>query len=550
MDEHPTVVLDIKSGQQLNVFNEIQESSSLIFDKKKKLFFSMHKSHHRSRSVGNVTVYGVGNGPSTSNYDYSNNYGTVCSGSAAKEKASRFTLGRSPSHRTHSSLNAIAATKRFLKMLYDTATISNRARNKNVPTTDVSAALGLTGTIYQTPKPFFEIRYSSDMDDSDPIDHDYNNVRLALRNEDCESTPSTMKSTDTDDSMNSSSITKSGCSLESRRTSFSDFRTWAEVFEHLKKEIVAIRESDAKILADLRNVETQIQSVKKRSLSTPRSEYYPPVDINSQKLGNLVEISGYSCCIAVDPSSTTAGDLNICQTQFTVQLREQLKSRGLPVGGAKAALIDRLTESYLNEEKILNADGNMTKEDEALDASVNEDDVLGTSPAKKLKADADVSDVKEALVENLTESPAQELPEKKPEEPVSEKQKRAGLPESEEEKKKLRAERFGLTGSGDSIEEKKRKRAERFGLNVDDKSKKEGLAIEDDEKMRLIKRAERFGLELKDKNQSKYGDLTGVDVASAEVLERRVKRFGICNEKVELEIKKQKRAERFGLNKT
>lgn len=65
-------------------------------------------------------------------------------------------------------------------------------------------------------------------------------VSLALHNDDCESTPSTMKSTDTDDSMNASLITKSGCSTESRRTSFSDFQSWTEVFEHLKREIVRV----------------------------------------------------------------------------------------------------------------------------------------------------------------------------------------------------------------------------------------------------------------------------------------------------------------------
>lgn len=53
-------------------------------------------------------------------------------------------------------------------------------------------------------------------------------------------------------------------------------------------------------------------------------------------------------------------DLKLCFQ--TTQLREQLKSRGLPVGGAKAVLVERLTESYVNEEKILNADVSMPKE--------------------------------------------------------------------------------------------------------------------------------------------------------------------------------------------
>lgn len=53
-------------------------------------------------------------------------------------------------------------------------------------------------------------------------------------------------------------------------------------------------------MADLRRVETQIQNVKERSVISPGSsaatavsagpgEYFVPVDISSQKIGDLVE---------------------------------------------------------------------------------------------------------------------------------------------------------------------------------------------------------------------------------------------------------------------
>lgn len=243
------------------------------------------------------------------------------------------------------------------------------------------------------------------------------------------------------------------------------------------------------------------------------------------------------------------------------QLREQLKSRGLPVSGAKATLIDRLTESFLNEEKILNADVSMPKDslDEVLDVSVNEEDVLGpTSPDKKPKTDETLTNVPIEKLKETNEVHQLGKSIAEPEEFVAPKQKRAerfGLPPTAEQMKQIRAERFGLanasSGSDDSVEEKKRKRAERFGLNVNGKHGNAASNVTDDEKDLLRKRAERFGLELRDGAQKKKNITFGeVDIPSADVLERRAKRFGISNERAEMEIKKQKRAERFGLNRT
>ncbi|VDD94907.1 unnamed protein product, partial [Enterobius vermicularis] len=155
MEDHPTIVLDIKSGYRINELAALQGNGSLISDKKKRALFSMHRPHQRSRSVGNVTVYGVGAIPSTS---------------TVKEKTSAFTLNRSSSNRTHGSLNAIAATKRFLKMLYDSATINSRLRSKN-SSSEITPSTALP---FQAPKPFFEIRYTTDAHDQENLETEFN----------------------------------------------------------------------------------------------------------------------------------------------------------------------------------------------------------------------------------------------------------------------------------------------------------------------------------------------------------------------------------------
>lgn len=45
-----------------------------------------------------------------------------------------------------------------------------------------------------------------------------------------------------------------------------------------------------------------------------------------------------------------------------VQLREQLRSRGLSADGTKAVLVERLKGSYAAEDTILNSDANASKE--------------------------------------------------------------------------------------------------------------------------------------------------------------------------------------------
>ncbi|VDO32205.1 unnamed protein product [Onchocerca flexuosa] len=70
---------------------------------------------------------------------------------------------------------------------------------------------------------------------------------------------------------------------------------------------------------------------------------------------------------------------------WVVQLREQLRSRGLPTDGTKAALIERLKGSYAVEDTILNSDAKET----VLEGAINEDDILGPDISAKKKEDLD-----------------------------------------------------------------------------------------------------------------------------------------------------------------
>lgn len=246
-----------------------------------------------------------------------------------------------------------------------------------------------------------------------------------------------------------------------------------------------------------------------------------------------------------------------------VQLRDHLKTRGLPTGGTKAELVERLTESCLAEDKILDSDVSATKdaiEEAVLDASI-EDDLLGldSAPKKKQELAPQVSMVEpkkvDAVEANIRKEEQSEKKEegKKEDETIDAKTKRAirfGLPLSSEQLKRKRAQRFGSAEKDAlSSEERKRKRAERFGLTVEGTQNSENPEKAKDI---LKKRAERFGLEIKSDSShagSRSREIGNVEKASLEKLEMRAKRFGISSEQAELEIKKQKRAERFGLDK-
>uniref|UniRef100_A0A0M3HXE9 SAP domain-containing protein n=1 Tax=Ascaris lumbricoides TaxID=6252 RepID=A0A0M3HXE9_ASCLU len=230
----------------------------------------------------------------------------------------------------------------------------------------------------------------------------------------------------------------------------------------------------------------------------------------------------------------------MCYVGDVVQLREQLRSRGLSASGTKSELIERLKESLTNEEKILEGDDSVSKENTetstVADPSVKNDLLSSESSLKKSALDGGVSKeeekavIKEKEIENKKDG----------EDTLDAKMKRAmrfGLPLSDEELKRKRAERFGLNagvseGGASSEEEKKRRRLERFGP-VDGATKNSASVLNTEEVLR--KRAERFGLPLKGNDTTiKQSSIGGVEKASLEALEKRAKRFGVCSEQAEL----------------
>lgn len=237
------------------------------------------------------------------------------------------------------------------------------------------------------------------------------------------------------------------------------------------------------------------------------------------------------------------------------ELKQALKDRSLPSSGTKPELVKRLEEALGGDavessNEAGSVDDSLQEiEDEILNEDTDTDVPAPTKPAeaeivphKKIETimapkddgDSAKSDVaKEADSGNIA----------KPE---------AVSKLSEEERKKLRAEKYGIV----SPEDQKSKRAERFGLpmtgttNTSAKISSTGTEVDLD---KLKKRAERFG-------EVVSTSLSKVDVD--EKMRKRAARFGECmttdttttsssgGSKVsvtdsDLEAKKKKRAERF-----
>ncbi|KHN75436.1 hypothetical protein Tcan_13893 [Toxocara canis] len=248
--------------------------ASLSRRKKERLESSMQRVHHRSRSAGNDALFTVIQAPSTSGLKGLTN-GT---------ESARATH-RKNSNNSSGSLSALKATKKFFKKIYDSATLPGRSHAK-ASTSDVQ----IESAAIIPSRPFFEIRYSSDLDDEDRYNSElgFGQFPSLMQCTDHDSTPSTLKST-TDDPMNDSLLTKSISSSDSQKTSSGEFHSWAEVFDHLKREMKYMRERDAQILADLQMVETQLQNVKNRTMGTSKSDYALMVDRDALKLGDLVD---------------------------------------------------------------------------------------------------------------------------------------------------------------------------------------------------------------------------------------------------------------------
>merc|ERR1711990_1273620 len=195
-------------------------------------------------------------------------------------------------------------------------------------------------------------------------------------------------------------------------------------------------------------------------------------------------------------------------SKTVAKLKAECKSRSLPVSGKKQELIDRLDE-YMREHAS---------------AEITEDDLLQDEP--------DVSIGEESQEQ---ESP----PAEKVEEPVPE----PTQPVDDMEKRKLeRAKKFGIEAK-ELVDEKKKSRAERFGLPTNGTAVSKTGSTEDSEMAAKKKsRAERFGLTVDQKRKAK---LEGMDVAvDVEKIKKRQERFGNISS-VAVDDKKAARAARF-----
>merc|ERR1712142_254301 len=203
--------------------------------------------------------------------------------------------------------------------------------------------------------------------------------------------------------------------------------------------------------------------------------------------------SDFDCLTDLQPiKMSDSAEVIDLSSKTVAELKAECKERNLPVSGKKSELISRL-EEYMTK----NEGAEITEDDllEEPDVSLGEESQENESPPAEKTEEAG-EDAPEAKVE-MTE-----------EERKLERAKKFGIEALElvDDKKKSRAERFGLPASANGggakgkgavdpeMDAKKKSRAERFGLNVNQKrkAKLEGtdIAIDAD---KIKKRQERFG---------------------------------------------------------
>ncbi|XP_033987744.1 SAP domain-containing ribonucleoprotein isoform X1 [Trematomus bernacchii] len=224
------------------------------------------------------------------------------------------------------------------------------------------------------------------------------------------------------------------------------------------------------------------------------------------------------------------------------ELRQECEARGLDTKGNKGELIARL-QAYLEEH------GETTDFTLRHEEDVDVDDVLAEDTEEFTKVDGvdgadDLKSEKEPTEEETAEDKkvVKIVPPSSTGERLQKRAERFNLPATAESKKAIRAARFGETteksapaptAAGGVAAPKApvnvdqlKKRAERFGMNVSSVSQK----IEEDEKLK--KRKERFGV---------TAASTGAVAAVAAVA------TAATPASPEVEAKKMKRAERFGI---
>mmetsp|Transcript_20581 Transcript_20581/g.57100 ORF Transcript_20581/g.57100 Transcript_20581/m.57100 type:complete len:222 (+) Transcript_20581:275-940(+) len=209
------------------------------------------------------------------------------------------------------------------------------------------------------------------------------------------------------------------------------------------------------------------------------------------------------------------------------ELKEELKNRGLVATGTKQVLLERLQEHL---ESAGAGEAQAEAAAPATDAAAVEPAAAATNGAEK-------------KVAALAEAPAVET-EKVGESEVEEAKTDGDAAMSEVDKKLLRAQRFGMV-TKETVEEKKKQRAERFGIPLPEDQKR-------------LERAKRFGLPLGSEEKKKpaldkplkAGSKAAEKSEAAKKLEERAKRFGTGNgtntpDSGGFLAKKKARAERF-----
>ncbi|CAG9536394.1 unnamed protein product [Cercopithifilaria johnstoni] len=275
----PVDISDIiinRNGKELTEYDDRvlpnQSYGSLSRRKKDRVITNVERLHQRSRSVGNDNHFSLCLSPckqslrNMTSSRYSNYPGGIGGNSGSNVGGGGL-------------LNPFKATKKFFKKIYDTATLPNRLHSK-VLASSVTEQSEIPTTSLSPQHSFLDASYSLELpDDELPDQCDHNSIAnqdatnsCIIASHDFDSTPSTMKPMPIiDDPMNDSGLSRSISSSDSQKTSSGDFRSWDDVFNHLKREMAYMRQRDAKIFADLQFVELQLRNVKNQAMA--KSEY-------------------------------------------------------------------------------------------------------------------------------------------------------------------------------------------------------------------------------------------------------------------------------------
>ncbi|VDK85270.1 unnamed protein product [Litomosoides sigmodontis] len=257
--------------------------SSLSRRTRDRIVTTIQRVHQRSRSAGNDNHFTLcslphkhraprGSMPFTRFSNYSGGGGSIGGDSCS-------TGGSSSGG---GLLNPLKATKKFLKKIYDTATLPNRLHSKGLAATVTEQQNEIPTTSLLPVNSIFDANAANSSVTA--VSYDFHSAPLSAPLKQATAIP--------DDSVNDSGLSRSISSSESQKTSSGDFRSWNDVFNHLKREMAYMRQRDAQIFADLHFVEVQLRNVKNQALSSNSGDCdngRRVLDKRQVKLGDLVE---------------------------------------------------------------------------------------------------------------------------------------------------------------------------------------------------------------------------------------------------------------------